>query len=254
MKKLLVISAILLAASVTKSEAQYFVASYGVQHQWGVPDYVTHMVYDRFHNYDWVHTSRIHHGAGHVSFNILLQRGNRFLEVNVNNHGYTQVINRYNYYPMGGHVCGDFCGYHEYYYDTYYNICHSHNHYGHNHIAYRPRPVTYVYGNYRTYPRYYYQAPTTVIYKNAPVKEYKKHKKEYNPKPQYSERRPARVEYDRRTDYGQRRTGDAPRTYTVKNEEKDNSRSTRVSSESTRGSQGESRTESSVTRRSGRGN
>lgn len=247
MKKLLALSVLLVTVTFTQSEAQHFVASYGVQHQWGIPDYVTNVVYNRYHNYDWVHASRVHHGGGHMSFNVLLQRGNTFLEVNVNDFGQAFVMNRYNHYPMGGHVCNDFCGFHEYYYDTYYSICHSHNHHGHNHIAYRPRPAAYVYGYYRTYPQYsYYQAPTTVIYKNAPVKHYKKYKKEYNPKPQYSQdRRPARIQYENQREYPTRRSGNEQPVY-VRNED---SRAT--SSDRTRSS---SENRNSSSRRGGRGN
>ncbi len=206
MKKLLIISALLLGGLVTRSEAQHFVASFGIEHSWGVPDYVTHTVYDRFYNYDWVHANRVYHGGGYYSFNVLLQRGNTFLEVNFNDHGHYRVVNRYNHYPLAGHVCGDFCGYHEYYYNTYYNICHSHNHWGHNHVIYRPRPVTYVYGHYRTYPRY---NNTTIIYNNGPSKHYKQYKKGSH-KPQYSQqdgKNPYRIRLEDR--YPTRRSSNA---------------------------------------------
>ncbi len=231
MKKILIISALLFMASMTQSKAQHFVASYGVQHQWGVPSYVTQVVYDRYYNYDWVHANRVNHGGGFFSFNVLLQRGNRFVEVNVDNHGYTQVINRYNSYPLMGHVCGDFCGFHEYYYNSYYNICHSHNHWGHNHVAYRPRPVTYVYGHYRTYPRYVYGGNTTVIYNNAPAKNHKHYKNHKQHTPQYSNSRQApnrqRVDYEQRNSYQSRRSGyTGPKK--VKYEEEDTRRKGRT--------------------------
>lgn len=224
MKKLLIISALLFIASVTQSKGQHFVASFGVQHQWGVPSYVTQVVYNRYNNYDWVHANRVNHGGGYFSFNVLLQRGNRFIEVNVNDNGYARIINRYNSYPLMGHVCGDFCGFHEYYYNAYYNICHSHNHWGHNHVVYRPRPVTYVYGHYRTHPRYRYGGNTTVIYNNAPAKHYKHYKRKKHT-PQYSHQTPKRQRVDngQRTSYQSRRS-----SYTgpkkVKYEEKDTRR------------------------------
>lgn len=229
MKKILAISAVLFLASFTQSDGQHFVASFGIQQQWGVPDYVTHTVYDRYNNYDWVHASRVYHGGGFYSFNVLLQRGNRFIELNIDDRGYSRVVNRYNYYPLAGHICGDFCGYHEYYYNSYYNICHSHNHFGHNHVTYRPRPVTYVYGHYRTYPRYVYRNNTTVIYNNPPAKSYKKTKKGTH-KPQYSQQQPRRqrVDYEQRNAYQSRRTS-SPAAVSVKNDYEETRRRTSVS-------------------------
>lgn len=204
MKKLLIISALLVTGFATKSNAQHFIASFGVERHWGVPDYVTHIVYDRYYNYDWVHARRMYAPNGSLYFNVLLQRGNRFVEVNINNHGHYNVVNRYNYYPLAGHICGDFCGYHEYYYNTYNNICHSHNHWGHNHIVYRPRPVTYVWGHYRNV----YRPNTTVIYNNAPAKKYKQHKKG-NHKPQYTDgKNPYRIRLEDR--YPTRRSSTQP--------------------------------------------
>ncbi len=207
MKKFVAISAVLFFAIISQSKGQHFVASYGVEQHWDVPAYVTHVVYDRYHNYDWVHASRVRMGGGYYGFNVMLQRGQRFIEVNIDHHGYARVINRYNYYPFAGHICGDFCGYHEYYYNSYYRICHSHNHFGHNHVFYNPRPVTYVYGHYRTYPRY----RTTVIYNNGPSKSYK-HYTQPKHKPQYSQQQPrrTRVEYEQRNSYASRRVSPAP--------------------------------------------
>lgn len=168
MKKILILTACLTAAAVSQGRAQHFIASFGIERTWNVPEYVSEVVYTNYWNYDWVHATRVVHN-GVLSFNVLLQRGNTFIAVNIGPYGHYRTVGRYNYYPLTGHICNEFCGYHDYYYHTYYTVCHSHNHFGHNHIVYRPRPVTYVYGGYRTLPAYRRPARTVII-KDTPHK------------------------------------------------------------------------------------
>lgn len=147
---------VLLAGFSWKGEAQHFIASFGTQHSWGVPYYVSDIVYDNYYDYNWVHATRIVRG-GYVSFDVLLQRGDAFVEVNIGRHGRIQSSRFINYYPLHDHICGDFCGFHSNYYNAYYNNCNSHHHHGHNHVIYRPGVRVHVYNDYGyRYRRPYY--------------------------------------------------------------------------------------------------
>lgn len=147
MKKILLILTILAGVSL-ESEGQHFVTSFGVTQSWSVPACVNHVVYDNYYGYEWVHTSRINQ-RGRVFFNVLLQRGDTFVELNIGNRGRIYRTRYLDYYPFNDHVCNNVCGYNSVYYDSHYNACNSHHHRGHNHVVYNRRPAVYSYR--RTY-------------------------------------------------------------------------------------------------------
>ncbi|MEQ8469923.1 MAG: hypothetical protein RIC35_01990 [Marinoscillum sp.] len=135
----------------TKSEAQRFITSFGVTHSWGMPYEVVHAIEHDYWGYDVVHTSRIVQ-RGKVFFDVVLQRGDVFVSVNLGSNGriYRRAVT-YDY-PFHNHVCSDFCGYRDVYYSTHTGVCNSHHHHGHNHVVYS-RPVNY-YGSGYAYGHY----------------------------------------------------------------------------------------------------
>ncbi|UII27047.1 hypothetical protein LVD15_01020 [Fulvivirga maritima] len=156
MKKLLLIAVLMTGVSLHSSQAQRFIASFGVQHSWGVPTVVSHVVYDNYHGYEWVHTKR-HYLHGQLFFDVVLQQSNYFIELRVDNFGHVVRREYVDYYPLHDHICGSYCGYYSNYYNSHYSACHDHHHHGHNHVVYvnpAPRRVVYV------------QPKTTVVYKN----------------------------------------------------------------------------------------
>lgn len=146
MKKILLTLAI--AVSFTSLvNAQNFVTSFGVQLGWNLPTRVNTVVYHDYYGYDVVHATRVSRfGVGY--FDLILQRGDIFVEVSVRNDGWVdRRVVRYDY-PLANHVCGSVCGYHSTYYTTYYNSCSGHSHHGHNHVVYvNNRRPHHVHGN-----------------------------------------------------------------------------------------------------------
>ena len=146
MKKILLTLAI--AVSFTSLvNAQNFVTSFGVQLGWNLPTRVNTVVYHDYYGYDVVHATRVSRfGVGY--FDLILQRGDIFVEVSVRNDGWVdRRVVRYDY-PLASHVCGSVCGYHSTYYTTYYNNCSGHSHHGHNHVVYvNNRKPHHVHGN-----------------------------------------------------------------------------------------------------------
>jgi hypothetical protein len=169
MKKLIYIAAIILMSAAAAS-AQHisFVASWGSYQPWNVPAYVSDVVYYRYSDYDWVHTRRVVRN-GQLSFRVVLQHGPQFMEVTMNRFGHVRRVRHYDYYPLQNHVCSSVCGYHEFYYNSFSNVCHSGHHHGHNHVTYRPRPASYVWGHYYDYPSH------VKIYKKSKYKYYDHH-------------------------------------------------------------------------------
>ncbi|MBL3658553.1 hypothetical protein [Fulvivirga sediminis] len=158
MKKLLLIAVVMTGVSLHSSQAQQFIASFGAQHSWGVPSVVTHVVYDNYHGYEWVHTKR-HYLHGQLFFDVVLQQSNYFIELRVDNFGHVVRREYVDYYPLHDHICSSHCGYYSNYYNSHYTACHDHHHHGHNHVVYvnpAPRRVVYV------------QPKTTIVYKNSP--------------------------------------------------------------------------------------
>ncbi|MDX1627806.1 MAG: hypothetical protein R3345_03850 [Fulvivirga sp.] len=118
-------------------KAQHFIASFGSYHHWDVTSDIRYSIAHNYYGYDWVHANRIVRG-GHVYFDVLLQRGDVFVEVNVGVNGRIYGRTFFDAYPLRNHVCSGHCGYHRTYYSTYRVACSSHHHHGHNHIVYRP--------------------------------------------------------------------------------------------------------------------
>ncbi len=135
MKKFILIIGVVLAGLSTHSNAQYFVTSYGYEVNWGVPGVVHSVVYHDYTDYDWVHANRVVR-FGVDYFDIVLRRGDVFIEVSVRNDGYINRRVVHQYYPLQHHVCGTSCGFHSNYYAVYNTGCNSHSHHGHNHVVY----------------------------------------------------------------------------------------------------------------------
>lgn len=145
-KILLSIFAIICIAYV--SNAQSFIASFGVEHNWGVPHRVSHYINNNYYDYNWVHAKRvINHGS--YNFDVVLQRGDIFLEISLDPFGNVYRTTRRDYYPLYEHICDSYCGYHTNYYQANYYTCNSHSHSGHNHVNYYNRPKGYAYGYYK---------------------------------------------------------------------------------------------------------
>ncbi len=148
MKKIL-LSFGLVALLSLAVKAQHFVTSFGVELGWNIPNRVTTVIHHDFYDYHMVHVTRSRR-FGASFFDIILQRGNVFVEVSVRNDGFIYSSATRFDYPLVNHVCGHGCGYHSGYYAAYYNTCSSHHHHGHNHIMYNYDRPYYGYGN-----RYY---------------------------------------------------------------------------------------------------
>lgn len=134
MKKILFTLA-LVVSFTSLVKAQVFVTSFGVELGWNLPSRVNTVVYNDYYGYDVVHATRVSRfGVGY--FDLILQRGDIFIEVSVRNDGWVdRRVVRYDY-PLTNHICGSVCGYHNTYYTSYYNSCSSHSHHGHNHVVY----------------------------------------------------------------------------------------------------------------------
>jgi len=136
----------LLILLVPKANAQTFIASFGVQHDWGVPHRVSHYINNNYYEYNWVHARRVLH-HGNVEFEVILQRRNIYLQVTLDRFGHVYKTVRRDYYPLYDHVCGDYCGFHSNYYYAYYPRYHQHSHY--NNVSHHRRPSGNAYGSYK---------------------------------------------------------------------------------------------------------
>ena len=119
-----------------KGNTQHFIASFGIESSWDIPVHVSHVVHDNYYGYEWVHATRVVR-RGSLFFEVLLQRGDVFVEVHIGPRGHVYRTRHWDYYPFHDHVCSHRCGYHPVYYRTYYTTCRSHHHHGHNHVVYR---------------------------------------------------------------------------------------------------------------------
>lgn len=151
----------------TESQAQQFVASFGTYHHWGIPQRIQHtMAYD-YYDFDIVHVNRVSQG-GYLFFDVLLQRGDVFVEVNIGRRG--RIIGRtyFDRYPLFNHICSSHCGYHATYYNTYRQVCSSHNHHGHNHVTYNHRYNKhnngYAYGHHKKGHKKHYKSKSNNVY------------------------------------------------------------------------------------------
>ena len=126
-----------------ESKAQHFIASFGVQHSWNVPMAITGQIYDHFYDYNWVHADRVWTPRGD-DFLIILQRNDLFAEVEIGWNGIIRHVEYFDYYPLDQHVCDDFCGFHQPFYNTFYSPNRFVFDYGISYVYYSPRiRVTY---------------------------------------------------------------------------------------------------------------
>jgi hypothetical protein len=134
MKKILLFIGFVVGISLSVN-AQYFTTSYGLQLNWGIPSRVENVIHHDYYGYDWVHASRVSR-VGFDYFDVVLRRGDIYIEVSVRNDGFITRRSAIMDYPLYEHVCGSSCGYHNTYYTSYNNGCNSHSHSGHNHVVY----------------------------------------------------------------------------------------------------------------------
>jgi hypothetical protein len=127
MKRFLLLTLLTLVLTTTL-QAQYFVTSFGYVHNWDIPYVVSYTIEDHYRGYEVIHAERsaLH---GRISFNLILQRGNRFTQISVNHRGKITGTVNWDHYPLQSHICGDYCGFYSDYYLTYYRP----NHHGHQH-------------------------------------------------------------------------------------------------------------------------
>mgnify|MGYP000716499182 CR=1 FL=1 len=145
MKKAVLLSILGVILLVSKSEAQHFVTSYGIEQQWGIPYEVYYTLDHDYWGYDIVHASHIVNRRRNY-FDIVLQRRGVFVRLSIGRNG--RVLRRIvtNDYPLFDHVCNNHCGYH----DTFYQNYAVKDHHGHFYVNYRrPRPNVMAYNNHK---------------------------------------------------------------------------------------------------------
>lgn len=134
MKKILLLIGLVAGVSLGVN-AQHFTTSFGFELGWGIPNRVQTVISHDYYGYDMVHASRVAR-VGIDYFDVVLQRGDIFVQVTVRNDGYISRRTVYQDYPLYDHVCSHSCGYHNTYYVSHRNTCNSHHHSGHNHVVY----------------------------------------------------------------------------------------------------------------------
>ena len=155
MKRAILLSIVLVFLFLPKSDAQQwsFVTSFGATQSWAMPVQVVHAIEHDYWGYDIVHTRRIVQ-RGKLFFDVVLQRGDVFVNVSIGRYGriYNQVVT-YDY-PFSNHICNSFCGYHSTFYRRNVVVCNSHHHHGHNHVTYVRRNYNHHPGNGHAYGHY----------------------------------------------------------------------------------------------------
>lgn len=141
MKKLIIILSIAAFTFSSKSQAQaLFFTSYGTQHLWGMPAEVQWALESNYYNYHMVHTRRFY-DRGRLFFDVVLQRGDVFVDIRIGGNGYIFNTVYRQHYPFYNHVCSGYCGFHRDYYMSY-RVAYGHPHFHkHNHVYYRPNVV-----------------------------------------------------------------------------------------------------------------
>jgi len=135
------------------AKAQYFYTSYGIALEWQIPNYIEHTIYNDYYGYEVAHVER-HEHHGYTNFDVLLHRGNFFVEVRFDRFGNIYRTVRYDYFPLNTHVCTVHCGYHKAYYQTYY--------YPEHHHYYHPYSTTVFVT--KTEPYHHYDNKSTKVY------------------------------------------------------------------------------------------
>ena len=162
----------LLILLVPKANAQTFIASFGVQQDWGVPHRVSHYINNNYYAYNWVHARRVVH-HGNVEFEVILQRRNIYLQVTLDRFGHVYKTVRRDYYPLYDHECGNYCGFHSNYYYAYYPRYNQHVHC--NNVNHHHKPRGYAYGRYKNNGNSYNGNHTNNGHKNGHGKWDKSH-------------------------------------------------------------------------------
>lgn len=97
-----------------------------------------------YKEFDLIHSTRVHKGS-HLSFDLVLQVNDVFIEVSVGDHGHYYGETVYDYYPLEDHRCDVYCRYHYLHYDGghyshydpyygrgYIKVHHEHHKHGHH--------------------------------------------------------------------------------------------------------------------------
>ncbi|MEL7144887.1 MAG: hypothetical protein AAFO69_00860 [Bacteroidota bacterium] len=137
MKKILGLYILIGFAFIQQSQAQVFITSFGVLHNWGVPRQVTDVVYDHYYDFNWVHADRIYSPFG-WDYHVILERNGLFAEVDITWDGLIRGVEFFDYYPLDNHVCDDFCGFHRPFFNTYHYAPGYRFNYGWTYVRFRP--------------------------------------------------------------------------------------------------------------------
>jgi hypothetical protein len=149
MKRAVLLSVFSVILLVSKSEAQHFVTSYGVEQRWGIPYEVYYTLDHDFWGYDIVHASHVVNRR-HNYFDVVLQRRGVFVRLSIGRNGrvFRRIVT--NDYPLFDHACTNHCGFH----DTFYHNYAVNDGHGHFHVNYRrPRPNVVVYNDHHHYKK-----------------------------------------------------------------------------------------------------
>ena len=147
-------------------------------HRHELPKRVIVRLSDRYHHFDLIHTRRIRH-RGHLSFELILQHGNRFLEVSISERGRIYGEVSYRRFPLIDHYCDDLCSFQYGHYDDHgfasydpYYGCEVHNNLiSMNYRNYRYQPYyglswMHYHPEYRVYKRFRYnRASSRALYR-----------------------------------------------------------------------------------------
>ncbi|MFT6867709.1 MAG: hypothetical protein ACJA08_002553 [Cyclobacteriaceae bacterium] len=115
MKKSILLSIFIAFTSISAINAQHFVSSCGVIQSFQMPHEVYNSVNYHYHGYDVIHSSMVR-GRQASYFQIVLQRGNTFVQLNVDSRGRINQRMVQNYNPIAQHICNNGCGYNANYY------------------------------------------------------------------------------------------------------------------------------------------
>ncbi len=192
LKIILLVAALgLMSWTTSNAQAQFFVNIQG-HTNWYLPSPVVQVFHNNYYGYEVAH-ARQYYVKGALFFDVVLHRGDVFVEINVNPHGHIVNSVYYNYYPLHDHVCDSYCGYQPVFYRQYYPV---YIHPGHRHNVYEHNK------------KYHYPSKVVIINKPTPHhSEYVEHhqgnhKNDYNNNNNnnnnHNDRRAEKVEYSRK--------------------------------------------------------
>lgn len=130
MGKAILLSMVLMACGLSKSQGQQFVSSHGEVFRWSLPYEVYHRIQHDYYRYDVVHVARVSRYR-QAYFDVVLRRGGVFVKVRMTPFG--RVIYRERNFPFDyrRHRCDRACGFDQQFYRD--AVCRPVMHEGHFH-------------------------------------------------------------------------------------------------------------------------